>query len=181
MTLTTVGRRDVETTTGEILCDLDRLGLQPEDRNRRKTPAEAREALRGSVFAGRRPVLEDLPADYHGLKPYWCPHTGDMWTCARCNFGLTGKQVPRATEAQRRAATRDDIAWHYRGALIWAGRDAEGDDYTRDVRSGKVERAYSLNQRREAMKLAEDYGLSAASRKTGIPRTTLKNWRARGF
>ena len=86
-----------------------------------------------------------------------------------------------ATEAQRQAAQpREDISWYFTGSLVWMGRDAEGRDYQMDVKTGKIERAYSANEKREALQLIAEYGLSAVSRKTGIPRTTLKNWHVRG-
>jgi hypothetical protein len=75
----------------------------------------------------------------------------------------------------------EDVSWHYQGDLIWAGLDVEGRDVIKDVKTGKIERAYSRAEKVDALQLAEEYGLSAASRKTGIPRTTLNNWRARGI
>lgn len=186
MNIVREGRRYLETSTGEITCDLDRLGLKPEDRNLRPSKAEARKKLQDSMFAGRLPVANPLPADYHcGPWPSWCPHTGDTWTCKRCNYGVEradGKKIPVASEAQRRAAEeRSDVDWHYFGSTHWFGRDAEGRDYEMDINTGKVERIYSVRDKRDALELIAEYGLSAASRKTSIPRTTLKNWHTRGI
>ena len=87
-------------------------------------------------------------------------------------------KVRVATEAQRRAVRdRPDIDWHYTSPLIWFGRSPEGHDYA--LERGRITRVYSLRERQEALAVVSDYGLSAASRKTGIPRTTLKNWHTR--
>lgn len=178
--LTRHGDLMVDTDTGEALAT-----ARPRDS--RPSFSEAREALALSILGKRKPVLRSLTTGYHGnpFDAYWCPHTGDIWICGRCNEGFErsdGKPVAVATPEQvRRAVTfADDISWHFRGEVIWAGRDTEGADWERDVKTGKTVRVYSARQRSEAMRLAAEYGLSAASRKTGIPRSTLNNWKARG-
>lgn len=169
-------RRVISTITGEIICDCG-----PRNPDPATAQESAREALRGTVLGDGGPITRDLPASYHEFEPYWCPHSaGDMWACKNCNYGLErtdGRPVRVATEAQRRAMrSRSDIDWYYTGSpVLWFGLDTEGRDWIME-RNGKIARAYSQRQRQDAVKLAGEFGISAAARKTGIPRSTLKNW-----
>jgi hypothetical protein len=156
-----IGRKLVDIETGEIIGRW------------------ARTLIAGSLgyFKGF-PVVNPLSVTYHRHEDYWCPHSGDLWTCGHCNYGLErqdGKMVKVATREQIQA----DIEWHYVGDIVAMGRDIEGRDYEKDMKNGKVERVYSETEKTEALVVADEYGLSAASRKTGIPRTTLNNWNAR--
>jgi hypothetical protein len=181
-----IGDRLINMETGEFVArtaDTSSLnGHCSRPRNQRPSETEAQKVLRAmSQFTGR-PVLKSLPVGYHGNPddPYWCPHAaGDIWQCADCNYGFErqdGSKVPVATPQQ----IRDDISWYFTGRLIWMGTDTEGHVLVKDVKTGKIRRAYSPNEKRKALELVAEYGLSAASRKTGIPRTTLNNWHVRG-
>jgi hypothetical protein len=169
-------RKAIDTSTGEVIAEFD-------PRNSRPSLPEVRKNVCRTIIGGRTPQASDLPADYHqGPEPYWCPHSDDFWICRHCNYGIErtdGRRIKVATKAQRRAAqNRPDIDWHYVSPMIWFGRCPEGHDYA--LERGRVGRVYSLKQRQDALVLIVEYGLSAASRKTGIPRTTLKNWYTRG-
>lgn len=171
------GRRILDTSTGEVITEFG-------DRNSRPSLPEAVKIFDRTSIGARshRPRAADLPADYHGLEPYWCPHSlGDLWLCIRCNMGMErtdGVQIKRATEAQKRGAeSRPDISWHYVSPSVWLGRSPQGHDFA--LERGRIARIYSLRQREEALALVAEYGLTAASRKAGIPRTTLKNLQTR--
>lgn len=164
------GRHIADRRTGEILV--------PDIPGRN----ESRGRQHLGIFDGFHPQAEALSARHHMRAPYWCPHVAtDLWACDRCNFGLQrqdGTQVPVAAPPRIR---EDEIVWHFRGAVICAGLDSEGHDVVKDVRTGKIERAYSASEKRDALALVSEYGLSATSRKTGVPRTTLDNWKRRGI
>jgi hypothetical protein len=174
-----ISGRYVDTVTGEIVCELtDAEDFASRARSERPSESEAAKIL-GSISSFRgKPVLKPLPADYHGREDYWCPHTAaDMMACARCNYGFENADGSKPPVAP--PAVNVDVEWHYRGKLVWMGRDAEGHDYEKDARTGNVTRVYSANDKRDAVALAAEHGVTAAARKTGIPWSTLKNWVAR--
>jgi hypothetical protein len=72
-----------------------------------------------------------------------------------------------------------EATYHYTAARHSFGVTVNGWDVRRDDITGKVTRIHSLNEKRDALALVSEYGLSAASRKTGISRNTLKAWRDR--
>ena len=66
--------------------------------------------------------------------------------------------------------------WHYEGDTKAIGIDTSGHDVEFDFTSGKVQRIYSLNQRREATAYARRYGATKAARKLDIPTETIRSW-----
>jgi hypothetical protein len=46
--------------------------------------------------------------------------------------------VPVAAPARIRA---EEVVWHFQGDHVWMGRDTEGHDVMKDVKTGKIERA----------------------------------------
>ena len=69
--------------------------------------------------------------------------------------------------------------WHYEGDRKAIGVDASGHDVEFDFTSGKVQRIYSVNQRREAVAYASRLGPTQASRKLDIPVETIRTWAKR--
>ena len=70
-------------------------------------------------------------------------------------------------------------AWHYEGDTKAFGTDNDGHDVAFDFTSGKTQRIYSVNQRREAVEYARRFGDTKASRKFDIPAKTISSWKGR--
>jgi hypothetical protein len=176
-----IGNRLVDTATGEVVDEL--ASFEPfggRTRDYRPSESEAKKILGNSSPLQGTPVLKSLAPDYHGRNDYWCPHVAsDMWTCKRCNYGLERLDGVTVPVASPQVPVSEDIVWHFKGKHVYMGTDPEGRDFEKDVKTGSVTRVYSINDRREAVALADEYGLSAAARKTGIPRSTLQNWKRR--
>lgn len=41
----------------------------------------------------------------------------------------------------------EDITWHFKGRLVWMGTTPRGEDYEKDVKTGRIKRVYSPNER----------------------------------
>jgi hypothetical protein len=73
------------------------------------------------------------------------------------------------------------VEWHYHGKSGWSyGTDQDGHNYEMSP-DGKLKRIYALNERREAVLLAQRFGPTKASRKFGIPLETVRSWSKRGL
>jgi hypothetical protein len=175
--------RLVDTKTGDVVGDLINHKLIRawgcERPSRAKTVR-----LYASIRKTHPPVITGpkvpLPPGYHGREDYWCPHrAADMWTCKSCNFGYQRPDGSWPRRASAPAPMPENVSWHYSGTEICMGTNPQGWNFERDLQVGNVSRVYSQAERRNAVELAARRGVAAVVRKTGIPRTTLKNWPAR--
>jgi hypothetical protein len=70
-----------------------------------------------------------------------------------------------------------DCQWHHvtRDGRHY-GTDASGHDVLWDQSTGRLGRIYSTYQRREAVRLADMFGVAASARELDIPRKTVATW-----
>jgi hypothetical protein len=77
------------------------------------------------------------------------------------------------------AVPPDGYDWHYEGTYRAYGTDSIGHSVEFDFRTGKVQRIYSQNQRKEVVSYARASTAAKASRKFGIPAGTIRSWMKR--
>jgi len=70
--------------------------------------------------------------------------------------------------------------WYYSSGDRSFGVTDDGHDVVYDFSTGRVQRIYSINQKREAIEAAKEFGLTVAAKKYGIPKTTISAWIKRG-
>jgi len=73
-----------------------------------------------------------------------------------------------------------EVDYYYHGNGLSVGTTREGYTVARHE-SGKIERIYSVRERQEAVSVAGEIGLTAASLKLDIPRNSIKSWIRRGI
>ena len=74
----------------------------------------------------------------------------------------------------------DNITFHYHGQSGYSyGVTSMGHDVSVSP-AGKVDRLYSINQRREAVEYARRFGAAKAARKFDIPAGSIRSWMVRG-
>lgn len=77
------------------------------------------------------------------------------------------------------AEVKITVEWHYHGGSGWSyGRDQAGHNYEMSP-EGKVKRIYSMNESREAVAYAGQFGPAKAARKFDIPVDTIRSWKRR--
>jgi hypothetical protein len=178
----TIGNRVINLETAELAgesAEVKRLTVKY--RAERTSPRNVLAAY-SPAFASEPTGRELPPDDYVGPWRYWCPHEDhhDMWRCNRCNYGIEMPAYEQDTITG--GQTVDDVSYYFRANSGRSyGITTDGHDVRRDDATGRISRMYSMTQKRDAVEVVREYGLSAASRKLDIPRPTLKSWATRGL
>ena len=97
---------------------------------------------------------------------------------ARRVLEMYGFNIPDKPQRVHASPPRG-YSWHYEGDYKAIGVDTLGHNVEFDFTNGKVQRIYSVNQRREAVDYARRFGAARASRKLDIPAATIRSWASR--
>ena len=119
-------------------------------------------------------IIEEIVAERIGNPP----SREEIQAKARRVLKMYGFTIPDEFKVAH-ASPPKGYDWYYEGDTKAMGVDTSGHTVEFDFTNGKIQRVYSLNQRREAVDCARRLGATKASQKLDIPVETIRTWAKR--